>query len=354
MMMLRLFFFTAVLIVVSNTKMNGQNQWTWTFGYHNHLGIASMELDSAKGSNWGGGQGIHRTRVISLGLRYGFRFGIEANAGGHFETVSFSSKNQSAGIITYNRILGCTAYGLMPISDRHPIYMRLTLEYGRLFQDNDVVTNPDDEEDRYRYDTFKHQRNYWTPNVGLTYWKYRSMFSCGLGYQFTTNTNYFARVVIQQADGGYAIYKGTGNSLTLSFSYVHTIGTIKKKQKAKPVEPVDYEVLSKREARMLPTLHSKKRKIQLEIWDNGDLDRDSVSVQLNGELILANYELTKRKQRIRLTLNEGENRLIFMAHNEGQYPPNTAHCRIKFGRQRKIITVASDLDNNAGVLIVVD
>lgn len=81
---------------------------------------------------------------------------------------------------------------------------------------------------------------------------------------------------------------------------------------------------------------------------------NSISVVLNGHYVLTNYRLTMYKKKLKVRLNKGSNQLIVLAHNEGTIPPNTAQCKMFFGRKKWDFAVSCGLKSNAGIEILVD
>ena len=69
-------------------------------------------------------------------------------------------------------------------------------------------------------------------------------------------------------------------------------------------------------------------RIQLEIWDGGLQDHDSISVSLNNEIILPAFEIANEKRIVTLNLKKGENILKIKALNEGDEAPNSARIGI--------------------------
>jgi hypothetical protein len=68
------------------------------------------------------------------------------------------------------------------------------------------------------------------------------------------------------------------------------------------------------------------RKIKLELYDNGTIDGDSVSIFYNGKLIASHQKLSTNPITINLTLDENTNThsIVMFAENLGSIPPNTA------------------------------
>jgi len=82
----------------------------------------------------------------------------------------------------------------------------------------------------------------------------------------------------------------------------------------------------------------------LEIHDYKMLDRDSVSVSFNGELILDHYTLTLLPEKIYVDLNpNGPNTLTVIAHNDGMMAPNTPAISYRRSGQRKKVILKPSL-----------
>jgi hypothetical protein len=84
--------------------------------------------------------------------------------------------------------------------------------------------------------------------------------------------------------------------------------------------------------------------IEIEIWDEEEIDEDVISLNYNQNWVLENYTLKKSKKKIFLEFEEGkENNLILFAHNMGKIPPNTAVLLVKSGRKKQKIKLSSTL-----------
>ena len=94
--------------------------------------------------------------------------------------------------------------------------------------------------------------------------------------------------------------------------------------------------------------------IILELWDAQQEDGDSISLRLNDNGIATGLPVKKSVQQIKISLQPGENTLLFMADNLGSIPPNTAALRIRFGTQAKTLELKTDFQRNNLVKIVYD
>ncbi len=65
---------------------------------------------------------------------------------------------------------------------------------------------------------------------------------------------------------------------------------------------------------------------QLDFYDNGEIDGDTVSVFYNNKLLLSRQRLTDKRLTLKVQLDttREENELVMYADNLGSIPPNTA------------------------------
>jgi N-acetylmuramoyl-L-alanine amidase len=108
--------------------------------------------------------------------------------------------------------------------------------------------------------------------------------------------------------------------------------------------------LANRTTKNTKTIVVKNDKITIELYDDGEIDNDIVSLYFNNEPIAQNKSLTTKPfiftQKIEANV---ENELILYADNLGTIPPNTALMIIKDGTTRYEVRLSADLKNNASV-----
>lgn len=90
-------------------------------------------------------------------------------------------------------------------------------------------------------------------------------------------------------------------------------------------------------------------KLRLEVYDNGTIDYDSVSLLLNDKLVLPKTMLSHHSVKLNIELDENLefNELGMFAENLGLIPPNTAALIIHDGKKTYEITLNSDFTKNA-------
>ncbi|AEV97268.1 hypothetical protein A4D02_17125 [Niastella koreensis] len=93
--------------------------------------------------------------------------------------------------------------------------------------------------------------------------------------------------------------------------------------------------------------------IRISLYDNGEIDGDTVTVFLNGQPVITHQELTARAVNIYLTLDNSKdvNEVSLFAENLGRIPPNTALMVVTDGISRFEVFLSSSFTQNATVRI---
>jgi hypothetical protein len=96
----------------------------------------------------------------------------------------------------------------------------------------------------------------------------------------------------------------------------------------------------------------KSDSLELSLYDNGEVDGDTVSVFLNGEVILSKQGLKASaiKKTIYITPQNEDFTLVLFAENLGKYPPNTGLLVVHDGDDVYNLRFSSDFKTNAGIV----
>ena len=127
---------------------------------------------------------------------------------------------------------------------------------------------------------------------------------------------------------------------------------------AKPVTPAITHVsgtrYEKRNNTVLKIIEVENESIRIDLYDNGEIDGDSISLFLNGKLVVARKKLTTQPLTIRIPLEEleDENELVMYADNLGSIPPNTALMIVTDGNKRYEVRITSDLQKSGTIKFV--
>lgn len=112
--------------------------------------------------------------------------------------------------------------------------------------------------------------------------------------------------------------------------------------------------LSKRKIEVIDNLAVFSDSLVFSIYDNGEVDGDTVSVVLNGKTIMSKQRLSTKAltQTVYLTPELGDTlQIIMYAENMGLYPPNTGLLIIQDGARRKEVRFSGDLNKNAAIML---
>ncbi|HMK03941.1 MAG TPA: N-acetylmuramoyl-L-alanine amidase [Ferruginibacter sp.] len=119
---------------------------------------------------------------------------------------------------------------------------------------------------------------------------------------------------------------------------------------SKPEKINEIPALEKRPLKDVKLLQVKSNKVKIDLYDDGEVDNDIVSLYFNNGMIIDKKTLTAKAHSFTLNLAEGKtNELILYADNLGDIPPNTALMIITDGVNRYEVRLSADLKNNASV-----
>ena len=100
-------------------------------------------------------------------------------------------------------------------------------------------------------------------------------------------------------------------------------------------------------------LEFKSDSLELKLYDNGEIDGDTVSILLNGEILLAKQGLKTSaiKKTIYIQPGSDEITLVLYAENLGKYPPNTGLLVVHDGEDMYQVRFSADLQQNAAIVL---
>ncbi len=109
-----------------------------------------------------------------------------------------------------------------------------------------------------------------------------------------------------------------------------------------------------RETKPSETIFFTSDSLSIALYDNGEVDGDSVSVIINDVMFIEKQGL--RSSAFRKTFyvpaNESDSLLVVLyADNLGKYPPNTGLLQIKDGEEIYYVRFKADLDRNAAIVL---
>ena len=128
-----------------------------------------------------------------------------------------------------------------------------------------------------------------------------------------------------------------------------------KKQTEKPtLHDNNNNDFGKRNSSVLRTIEIKNETFRVDLYDNGYIDGDSISLFYNGKLLLSHQRLSDKPITLTLdaTTNRTINELTMYAENLGEIPPNTALMVVTDGNNRYEVRIASDMEKSGTIRFI--
>lgn len=122
---------------------------------------------------------------------------------------------------------------------------------------------------------------------------------------------------------------------------------------ATPVKKDSVSIVSTRKNTVFSRIPVSVTNITLDIFDNGTVDGDTISVFYNNKLLVSNRGLNEKPIAVNLMLDEkaAQHEIVLFAHNLGSIPPNTATVIVKAGDKRYELRSSASLTENAVLVL---
>ncbi len=120
---------------------------------------------------------------------------------------------------------------------------------------------------------------------------------------------------------------------------------------AAPVVNAAVDIVN-RKIETIQSVYYNTDSLELTLYDNGEVDGDTVSVLMNGEVIMPRVGLSTNVVRKKVsTVNSGDSIVLVMyAENLGTFPPNTGLLIVYDGETRHEIRFSGNLQKNAAIV----
>jgi len=131
----------------------------------------------------------------------------------------------------------------------------------------------------------------------------------------------------------------------------------KEKPVVKTLQPVvtnSAADLVKRKTEVIRSVLFKSDSLVINLYDNGQIDGDTVSVVLNGKVIISRQGLTAKAitTTVHITPDLGDSlQLIMYAENLGRIPPNSGLLILQDGDDRYDIRFSGDFQRNSAIIL---
>ncbi len=111
--------------------------------------------------------------------------------------------------------------------------------------------------------------------------------------------------------------------------------------------------LEKRVTKSDQSFYFESDSLLLTLYDNGEVDGDTVTVLMNGNVIFSKVGLTTKanSKTIYIPSNIDSVKLVMYAENLGEIPPNTGLMIVNDGEKRYEVRFSADLKTNAAIVL---
>jgi len=125
---------------------------------------------------------------------------------------------------------------------------------------------------------------------------------------------------------------------------------LKKKTLIFPPPPL---VLTRRTNLLVKQIETEAGEIRIDLYDNGEIDGDTVSIYHNNALLVAHTRLSQKPITFRIMVDPAHphHEVIMVAENLGAIPPNTSLMVLTAGTKRYEVFISSTEQKNAKVVL---
>jgi hypothetical protein len=116
----------------------------------------------------------------------------------------------------------------------------------------------------------------------------------------------------------------------------------------------DISKYEKRNTDVIETIEIQHETFTVDLYDNGEIDGDIVSVFYNDQVLVSRQKLSTQPISLKLEISDSRkiNELTMYAENLGDIPPNTALMVVTDGNKRYEARIASDLKKSGTIRFV--
>lgn len=120
-----------------------------------------------------------------------------------------------------------------------------------------------------------------------------------------------------------------------------------------PVFPAPPPVLTTRANPLVKQIETEAGEIRLDLYDNGEIDGDTVSIYHNNAMLVAHAKLSQKPISFHIAVDAAHphHELIMVADNLGSIPPNTSVMIVTTATKRYEVFISSTEQKNAKVVL---
>jgi hypothetical protein len=134
---------------------------------------------------------------------------------------------------------------------------------------------------------------------------------------------------------------------------IKTIPPANVKTSTSQIPTVIPKLIATRENALVRKIETDEAEMVIELYDNGDIDGDTVTIYHNNQLIVNRAGLSAKPITIKIKVDKDNphHELIMVANNLGSIPPNTSLMIVTANKKRYEVNISSSEQKNAKVVI---
>ena len=113
------------------------------------------------------------------------------------------------------------------------------------------------------------------------------------------------------------------------------------------------KVIANRENTLAKKIVTEEAEILIELYDNGEIDGDTITVYHNNKLIVNHTGLSLNPITMKIKVDKANphHEIVMIADNLGSIPPNTSLMIVTANKKRYEIFISSSDQKNAKIII---
>lgn len=113
------------------------------------------------------------------------------------------------------------------------------------------------------------------------------------------------------------------------------------------------KVIETRANPIIQKITTEEAELNIELYDNGEIDGDTVSIYHNNKLVVNRAGISTKPVSLKIKVDKAnpKHELVMVADNLGRIPPNTSLMIITAGTKRYEVFISSSEQKNAKILI---
>jgi len=341
----------TLLYFLQYLSANSQRNIEVTVPISVQLGLSFAKKESDTSNVWLQGLGSAVVLNTGVGILYKKRIGFNIIGAASANTYQFNKNNGEYSISKIGFALHGNVYYRHPLKKRN--YLLFGLDGGNIFQAQDRVSSS---EPTFNAETSSNAsvRPFIAPEVGFAFDAGKRFYASLLAtYQYQFERSKIMTVKLTDPSGTMTA-SAVGDYLGFKIRFHYTLcGHIEPKHRTMP-RPKEHDEFMGRENKTVETFSTKSKNLKLKLFDNGEIDGDIISVMVNDAYVLTEHLLSKEPVILKLRLRQGVNRIVIIAHNEGEVSPNTMACELVSGNIRKSLTLSSSLKSSVSIEINIE